>query len=60
MTEYMIQLLPTPARTGAAAYVLLTCAVAAMPKPTKQTGGYLFFYNLMQSLPLPTFAHLKN
>ena len=61
MTEqYLLQLIPQPSALIAAGCVLLTCAIAAMPKPTKDAGGYRWLYNFAQSLPLPTFAHLKN
>jgi hypothetical protein len=60
MHDYLIQLAPSPQALVAAAAVILTCAVAAMPKPTSSTGGYYWFYNFAQSLPIPTFAHLKN
>jgi hypothetical protein len=58
--DYLTQFLPAPTTVKFWAGVLLTIFVASMPKPTKQTGVYLWLYNVAQSLPIPTFSHLKN
>ncbi len=58
MNEYLMQFLPTPQHMIAGAAIVLTCAIAAMPAP-KNEGVYAWLYNFAQSLPLPTFAHLR-
>ena len=58
MHSYLMQFLPDPGSVKFWGTVLLTCAVAAMPQPQKP-GIYQCVYNFVQSLPIPTFAHLR-